>query len=119
MGKRRFVRDDGQVHEPFGNDLDVRRKNDQERGERTDSLCEADLVYPDDMLVDIRNFNAVMVGTGDLVTVMAVGRKVTMGYRGAIGRIRLVHVLACEHGRHGEPWHQRRDGQDSAYRPHQ
>ena len=118
MGKRRFVWDDRHAHEPLGNDLDVRRKNDQERGKRTGRLCEADLVYPDDMLVDIRNFSAVMVGIGDLVAVMAVRRKVTMGDGGVIGRIRLVHVLACEHGRQGEPWHQRRDNQDSANRSH-
>jgi hypothetical protein len=49
---------------------------------------------------------------------MFMRREVAMNHRVVIGRIRLVHVFRWDRGRHGEPWHQGRDGQDPAYRSH-
>ena len=96
--ERRFVCCDGHVHGPLGNHLDVRGKNDQERRKRAGRLREANLVYPDDIFIDIRHFGAVMVVMGDLVIVTGVRREVTMGEGRVIGRMRLVHVLPWDHG---------------------
>lgn len=118
MGKRRFIWSDRDAHQQLGNDVDVRGTNNQERRKGASGLCDADFVYPDDMLVEVRDFSAVMVVMGDFVVAMAVRREVTMGDRRVIGRVRFVHMLPGHHGRQGKPWHQRRDNQDSARRSH-
>ena len=114
VGKRRFIWSDRDAHQQLGNDVDVRGTDNQERRKGARGLCDAELVYPDDMLVGVRDFSAVMVVMGDFVVAMAVRREVTMGDRRVIGRIRFVHMLPGDHGRQGEPWHQRRDNQDAA-----
>jgi len=112
VGEGRFVGDDRYAYEAFLNNLDVSRKNNQEREKRTRGLREADLVCPDDILVNIRDFGAIMVVIGDLVVARSVRCEMGVGDRRAIGRMRLVHVFPPDHGRYGQPWHQRRDDQE-------
>jgi hypothetical protein len=82
--KRRFVCDDSHVHDRYGKDRDVRRKNNQEPGKRARSLCNTDFVQPDDVPVRIRNLGAVMVEMRDIGAGVVMRPEVTVRYGGVM-----------------------------------
>lgn len=119
MRKRRFVRCDSRVPDRLRDDENVCRNNEPDFRKRVRGLCDTWLVEPDDVLVRVRNLCSVMAEMTGLGPFMLMGPKMAVSDGGVIAPIRLVHVLLGEHRRHGEPWQQSDNDQDSSNRSHQ